>query len=283
MTEPTADACFEGRIQPRYTDLDTWRHVNNSRVYQLHLEARIQYLVSRFGADAWFSDSERLRPKRTITDFREVSWYGSPVEFRLTVHSVDRDQALLRTDLFQNGQQVGSQVCVLGALLDHQWVSLPEVIRKGLEADIRGTAPELPPAVYTNTAQQLASFPLQRELTLRYVDLDADSQRGEAALARFMEQARFGAVNSVDFGEQGLLIAAVDISFFHYRPGWKPVTLSTGCCHTGNTSFQLVGAATSEHGLQAMARSVMVMVDEVENRPVPLTEAVRAQLSDLMV
>lgn len=281
MTDQSPDACFEGSIQPRYTDLDTWRHVNNSRVYQLHLEARIQYLVNRFGADAWFSDSERLRPRRTLTDFRQVSWYGSPIEFRLTVLSVARDQALLRTDLYQNGQQVGVQTCVLGALLNHEWVDLPQPVHDALRADQRGPAPDLPDAAYTGVAGRLADFPLQRELTLRYADLDADSQRGEAALARFMEQARFGAVNSVDFGEQGILIASVDITFLHYRPGWQPLALSTACSHIGNTSFQLVGAAASEHGLQAIARSVMVMVDEVENRPVPLTDAVRQQLADL--
>lgn len=283
MTNSNNDACFTGSIQPRYTDLDTWRHVNNSRVYQLHLEARVQYLVSRFGPDAWFSDAERLRPLRTITDFRQVSWYGSPIEFCLTMYSVEADRCTLRTDLYQNGQHVGAQTCVLGALLDHQWVALPDAIRTGLQADVGDAPLELAAASYSDTADRLQTFPLQKELTMRYADLDADSQRGEAALARFMEQARFGAVNRVDFGGQGILIASVDITFFHYRAGWKPMSLATGCSHAGNTSFHLVGGAISEHGLQAIARSVMVMVDEVENRPAPLTDAVREQLSSLAI
>lgn len=283
MTNSTTDACFTGAIQPRYTDLDTWRHVNNSRVYQLHLEARIQYLVSRFGPDAWFSDAERLRPLRTITDFRQVSWYGSPIEFCLNVYSVGADRCIMRTDLYQNGQHVGTQTCVLGAQLDYQWVDLPEGIRSGLQADVDGAPLELPEPGYLEVAANLQSFPLQKELTLRYADLDADSQRSEASLARFMEQARFGAVSRVDFGGQGILIASVDISFIHYRPDGKPLTLAAGCSHTGNTSFQLVGGATGEHGLQAIARSVMVMVDEVENRPVALTDAVREQLSGLAI
>lgn len=279
----SSDRRFTGSIQPRYTDLDTWRHVNNSRVYQLHLEARIQYLVDRFGPDAWYSDAERLRPLRTITHFRQVTWFGAPIEYTLDVLACSDDHCHMRTELFQNGEHVGTQECLLGAFLNYEQVPLPEAVSRRIREDVQGEAEPLPPASYLDNSKALEAFPLQRELTVRYADLDADIQRGEAALARFMEQARFGAINTVDFGGLGILIASLDITFLHYRPGKKPVSLMAGCNHTGNSSFHLVGGAISEHGLQAVARSVMVMVDQKTSRPTPLTDAIREQLAIIAI
>ena len=67
---------------------------------------------------------------------------------------------------------------------------------------------------------------MRQQLSARYADLDADSQRSEAALARYMEQARFGAIRGMDLGGLGILIAAADISFLHYRPALRPVNMA---------------------------------------------------------
>jgi len=99
--EPQSGAVFRGTLTPRYTDQDTWRHVNNSRACQLHIEARMQAWVHRFGPAAWFSDAERLRPLRAITQFREMSFYGSDIHFIVTVMGVDRDRVQMRTDAYR--------------------------------------------------------------------------------------------------------------------------------------------------------------------------------------
>ncbi|MFL1482489.1 thioesterase family protein [Marinobacter sp. LN3S78] len=280
-TDTQPGAVFRGTLTPRYTDQDTWRHVNNSRAYQLHIEARMQALVHRFGPDAWFSDAERLRPLRAITQFREMSFYGNDIGFEVEVLGCDRDTVQLRTQLHQNDQLVGIQDVWLGAFLNHERVALPDDLFSGFRSGVDAAPAALPDEGYSQYADDFSRFPVQRELTPRYADLDADSQRSEAAIARYMEQARFGTLREVDLGGKGLLIAALDVTFGHYRPSSTPVNLVTGVSHIGNTSFHLTGGAESRHGVHAIANSVMVIVDLSTNRPTPITDEIRQQLERL--
>lgn len=278
---PTNTAAFECAITPRYTDLDTWRHVNNSRIYQLHQEARMLAHIDRFGTDAWFSDAVRLRPLRSITQYQQVTWYGSDVKARVQILGCARDSYRIRSELSQNGQLVGTQECLMAAFLEDQRVDLPEELRASLHSAATASTAPLPAADYLELARATAQWPMRQQLSCRYADLDADSQRSEAALARYMEQARFGAIRGLDLGGLGILIAAADISFEHYRAGWQPVELGSGISRMGNTSFVFTGAATSEHGLQAVANSVMVVIDQASGRPAPLTDTIREQLHTL--
>lgn len=279
--EPRPDAVFRGAITTRYTDQDTWRHVNNSRAYQLHIEARMQALVHRFGPDAWFSDAERLRPLRAITQFCAMSFYGSDIQFVVTVAGVDYERIQMRTELYQDDHLVGIQDVWLGAFLDHEQVSLPVEIYRGFRVDVNVDPAAMPDEDYSQYTADFSRFPVQRELTPRYADMDADSQRSETAIARFMEQARFGTLQSVEMGGLSLLIAALDITYIHYRPSWTPVKLVTGVSHVGNTSFRLTSGAQSRHGVHAISNSVMVVVNLETNRPAPITDNIREQLEKL--
>lgn len=281
--EKPSGAVVNGTLTPRYTDQDTWRHVNNSRAYQLHIEARIQSLVQRFGANAWFSDAERLRPLRSITQFREMSFYGSDIQFVVTLSGADENMVQMRTELHQNGHLVGTQDVWLGAFLDHERVALPSHMVESFRSDVDAAPDALPDEQYSHYANDFSGFPIHRELTPRYADFDADSQQSEASLALYMEQSRFGTLREVDMGTHGLLIAALDITYRHYRPCSTPVELVTGVSHIGNTSFRLSGGAKNRHGVQAIANSVMVVVNLETNRPAPLTDDIRLQLETLRI
>ncbi|KKN93044.1 hypothetical protein LCGC14_0201330 [marine sediment metagenome] len=274
---------FRCVITPRYTDLDTWRHVNNSRIYQLHQEARLQAHLDRFGPDSWFSDGVRLRPLRTITDYRLVTWYGSNVEAQVQVLACATDSYRVRSELYQNGDHVGTQECVMGAFEQGQRVDVPADIRSSLAAAVNGECDQLPAPDYRNHLTGARDFAVIQQLTPRYADMDADSQRSEAALARYMEQARFGAIRHLDLGGLGILIASADISYEHYRPGWEPVTLAAGISRIGNSSFVFTGCALGDDGVQASANSVMVVIDRATDRPTPLPDAVREQLAGLRI
>jgi acyl-CoA thioesterase FadM len=274
---------FQCTLTPRFTDLDTWRHVNNSRIYQLHQEARMQAHLDLHGPDAWFSDDVRLRPIRSITDFRRVTWYGSDVKAQVQVLACTNDSYRVRSELFQNGEHVGTQQAVMGAFAKGQRVDLPQVIRERLDNIATGNSEPLKPADYIDSIKTITDFPVTQQLTPRYADLDADSQRSEAALARYMEQARFGAIRHLDLGGLGILIASMDVSYLHFRAGWEPVGLRAGISRVGNSSFVFTGCATSEHGLQAVANSVMVVIDQASSRPAPMPDALREQLQTLKI
>ena len=275
----TAASAFECVITPRYTDLDTWRHVNNSRIYQLHLEARLQAHLAIFGPDAWFSDSARMRPVRSITNYRQVTWFGSDVTARVSVLGCDADSYRVRSELFQNDLLVGTQDCIIGAFERGRRCPMPSSILEGIRQKVAvETRDPLAAADYRRLFEHTGNLPVQQELTMRYGELDADSQRSEAALARYMEQARFGGIRRLDMGGLGILIASADISFEHYVPGWQPVELASGISRIGNSSFVVSGCARFKGELQACANSVMVVIDPKTNRPVPITAELREQL-----
>lgn len=269
---------FQGMLTPRFTDIDTWRHINNSRVYQLHIEARTQALVHRFGSDAWFSNTERLRPLRTITQFQKMSFYGSNINFTVEVISADRLSVLIRTELYQKNILVGSQDCLLGAFLDHKQVSLPEYVYHSFRNDVNAEPHFLWEAAYEGYANDLMQFSAEEKLTPRYADLDADNQRSEAAICRYNEQARFGTMYNIDLHHHGMLIAALDMSFGHYKQSREPVSLFCGVSSLGRSSFHLVGVAKSMHGVHAISSSVMILVDLQTNRPLPIPDNIREQL-----
>lgn len=277
------DFLFQCTLSPRYTDLDTWRHVNNTRLYHFHQEARLRAHLELFGPDAWFSDQVRLRPLRSVTNYQQVTWYGSDVQAEVSVLSCDAEQYRVRSELFQNGQRVGVQDCVMGALAQGQWVELPDYIRTGLLPAVSGEVAALPDDSFRQQLAHAHNFAVRQQVTPRYADLDADSQRSEAALARYMEQARFGAIRSLDLQGLGVLVASTDICFDNYQPGWHAVELAAGINRIGNSSFCFTGCALHKDQVQAAANSVMVLIDPANNRPIALPPAVREQLEALRV
>lgn len=276
---------FTCRITPRYTDLDTWRHVNNTRLYELHLEARLLAHLQQFGADAWFSDGVRLRPVRAITSYRQVTWFGSDVEARVQVIAVQEDGYRVFSELFQDGQSVGTQDCLMGAFERGRPVAMPAGIRAVLEDWLspREDLAPMPEADYRNSFGHVPMLAVHQQITARYGDLDADSQRSEAALARYMEQARFGGIRQLDMGGLGILIAQADISFANYLPGWQPLELASGISRIGNSSFVFDGCALHKGELQACAKSVMVVIDPATNRPAPIPATLREQLERWLI
>lgn len=277
---PASERVFSCRITPRYTDLDTWRHVNNTRIYEMHLEARLLAQLQQFGQDAWFSDGIRLRPVRAITSYRQVTWFGSDVEAQVRVVSADDASYRVLSELYQDGQLVGTQDCLMGAFERGRPAPMPgsvlATLRDWLEppADLA----DMPPAHYRDHFGHVPMLAVHQQITSRYGDLDADSQRSEAALARYMEQARFGGIRQLDMGGLGILIAQADISFANYLPGWQPLELASGISHIGNSSFVFDGCALHKGELQACAKSVMVVIDPASNRPAPIPPGLREQL-----
>jgi acyl-CoA thioesterase FadM len=282
-TVAAAEPSFQFRIAPRFTDLDTWRHVNNSAIYQFHIEARMQAYLDRFGGDAWYSDTVWLRPVRTMTHYQRVTHYGADVECHVRLLAKATDSYRVRTELFQHGHQVGVQECVMGAFDHRGRQPLPAAMLAGLGAPQSGALEPEPPSPVADAPETLDGYPIHRSLTARYADLDVDQLRAERASARYMEQARFGTIGKLDFGGLGILIAALDMSFHDHRPAVGAVTLATGVSRVGNSSFNVMTTAMSELGVHTTADSVMVMIDQSSGRPTPIPDSLRAQLREMMV
>ena len=279
----SAGQLFETLITPRFTDLDTWRHINNTRLYHIHQEARMRTQMELFGRDAWFSDDVRLRPLRCLTDYRLVSWYDSDLLARVQILDCDSQGFRVISRLYQNDELVGEQQCLMAAFEQHHRVPLPQQTLERLQGVALGAADPLPGDAYRKLFSHPGGFPVHQQLTPRYGDMDVDSQRSEAALARWMEQARFGGIRQLEMGGLGVLVAATDMSYEHYRPGFHPVELVSGISRIGNSSFIFTGGCLDKGELQASANTVMVVIDPATDRPVPIPPALREQLQAWLI
>ncbi|MFA5679305.1 MAG: thioesterase family protein [Pseudomonas sp.] len=274
---------FSCTLSPRYTDLDSWRHVNNSRIYQLHQEARMRAHIQQFGENAWFSDSVRLRPLRTHTQYLKESWYGKDMQAQVKIIECGRDSFRVLSELYQNEQLVGTQQAIMGAFEQGQRVALPAHMQEHLQAIATHDLAAPDAASYCEQLQHAHNFPVRQQLTPRFSDVDADSQRSEAALGRYMEQARFGGIRLLDFEGTRVMVAAVDISFTDFHMGWTPLELASGISRIGNSSFHFTGCALHKGDVQVAASSVMVVIDPAIGRPTSLPRGLREQLEAWLI
>ena len=283
MTTTHNESIFSCTLSPRYTDLDNWRHVNNSRIYHLHQEARMRAQISYFGQDSWFSDDVLLRPLRTNTQFRQETWYGQDIEAQVRLRHVDADQYHLYSELYQGERLVGTQEAIMSAIYKGQRLALPESILQPLQALTPTATIELPDTQYMEQLHHAHNFPVRQQLSPRFADTDPDSRRSEASLARYMEQARFGGIRQLDFEGLRVMVAAVDISFNDFHMSWTPVELASGISRIGNSSFHFTGCALHKGEVQAAASSVMVVVDPATSRPAPISPRLREQLEAWLI
>lgn len=271
-------------IAPRFTDVDTLRHMNNSALHGLHQEARHRFLAERIGDAYWrAARGPRLRATRSSTDFLLQAHYPQPIEAAVAVGALDEQHLVLATALFQDGQCVGLQTTQLQALERSGPIQLPPAWRQAL-----------PPAVHAldlgaaaGAAPRLPTFPLRSGLDSRYADLDATGRTSELALMRAAENGRSGllraAFEAVAQGDGrtglGTLVARADLHVLHALPPPPRWTLATGVTHLGRSSAVLRMAFFDADGrCHAWADCVQVFVDRAAGTPVPMPDAAREVL-----
>lgn len=283
------DRTFE--IQPRYSDVDTLRHLNNSALHGLHQEARLRFLTDRIGNDFWRARSPRLLAQRVATDFLLESQYPQALQAAVRVTSIEAGRLALATALFQGGRCVGLQSAQLVASERGQPCSLMPAWQQALAAR------SLPaPAADTRWAAAatpvLEVFPQRRELDSRYADLDATGRVSELALMRCAEQGRSGLLRAAfatlgadaDRAWLGLLVARVDLHLLHHQPMPARWQLGAGVTHLGRSSTVLrVAFFDATPRCTAYADCVLVFVDRQAGKPVAMPEPVRALLDQQRV
>lgn len=269
----------------QYSNLDTIRHANNVAVHGLHLEARIRHQLSVLGAERLFSDAELLRPKRTVTHFLRETHYPHDVVCAARLVAVTPEAYRLVTGLFQQGQCVGVQDCLMGAWHDDRWVALPEPVYAALQAQRSNDPvpidawPESPPAHVP-----MSGYPVTADISGRYADLDPDTVIGELALSRYIEQSRAGSLRPIRSDPAlGMLVAAVDLSYHHWQRGMADVQVACGIDRIGNSSFTLAGVAAAAEQRLVTARSTMVLIDMAKRRPTPIGDTLREAMTPLLI
>lgn len=133
-------------LEPRYTDVDTLRHLNNSALHGLHQEARTRFLGERIGHDFWRGRGTRLQPARASTDFLAESHYPQPLQAAVRVTALDDHQITLATALFQDGRCTGLQSTQPLARPKGQRSPVPAAWQQALDAPVPAPAADAPTA-----------------------------------------------------------------------------------------------------------------------------------------
>jgi len=272
-------------LEPRYTDVDTLRHLNNSALHGLHQEARMRFLGERIGHDFWRGRGTRLQPARASTDFLAESHYPQPLQAAVRVTALDDHQITLATALFQDGRCTGLQSTQLLALLKGQRSPVPAAWQQALDAPVPAPAADAPTA--EPVLPQLAQFPVLRHTDSRYGDMEASGRTSELALMRYAEQARSGLLRAVfetlaideERGQVGTLVARVDLHVHRHVPPPLRWQLGAGITHIGRTSVVLRCAYFDDEArCLAHADCVQVFVRRDVGGTVPLPDPVRTLL-----
>ena len=281
-------------IEPRWADVDTLRHLNNSALHGLHQEARVRFLAAHIGHGFWRDRGPRLLAQRVGTDFLLESQYPQPLQAGVRVVALDEQHLALASALFQDGRCVGLQTAQLVAAQRGQPQPMPQDWLQALQAPL---PPPLADSRWAAPAQPvLAAFAHRRELDPRYADLDATGRVSETAWMRCAEQGRSALLRAafaqldvnVERTWQNLLVARVDLHVLQHGPAPARWQLGAGVTHLGRSSAVLRvaffdGGPSNRAACHAYADCVLVFADRDAGKPVAMPDAVRTLLDGLRV
>ena len=277
-------------IAPRFSDVDTLRHLNNSALQGLHAEARMRFLSERIGDAFWRERGPRLLPQRVMTDFLLESQYPQTLQAAVRVTALEAQQLVLGSALFQDGRCVGLQSTELCSVQRGQPQPLPAAWQAALDAPV--PAPASDTRWSAPTQPLLAEFPQQRSMDTRYADLDATGRVSEGALMRCAEQGRSGLLREAftalgDEAERawlGMLVARVDLHVLQQTPAPARWQLGAGVTHLGRSSMVMrVAFFKDDAACAAYADCVLVFVNRERGVPVAMPELIRTLLDQRRV
>lgn len=281
---------LHGELQPRYTDVDVWQHLNNTALISLQAEACQRWLREVFGPTVWRDAAPVLAKRASATDFLAEAHYPEALATGVRLVGADAHGFRLASALFQHGHCVGLQETVFAAWQDVAVVPLPAAVTAALAAAdaaqaplAEAVAPALPPAP---AAPRLADFPWQAEVMARFADSDARGVTSDTSLARATEQTRAQFLGGLLGAERmeaatGFMVAHVELHWL--QRGRPPAQWRVGCGVTrlGERSLAVRGALFDGTTCVAVGDTVMAAIDRASRRSAALPEAVRTRLAPM--
>ncbi len=277
---------LSGEMPTRYTDMDVWKHLNNSALINLHGEAVHHALHTLFGPQAWRDGEPVVGYLGSTTDFIAQAYYPDPLSWGARVVGIDERGLRIATALFQHGRCVSIHEALLTgwadgsplALAPDQLVALRAAQIEGAEALPDGYRLQLDKA-----APPLGYFRWQRPIALRYGDSDARHLPSDAWLGRCAEQMRIEFLTGIR-GESrrprrsGMMIAHASLRWHRRDVPAAQWQMGCGIARLGERSVVVRGALFQDDACLAECDSVMVFIDPGTHRPESLDGAARSAL-----
>ncbi|MEO0393037.1 MAG: thioesterase family protein [Pseudomonadota bacterium] len=133
----------------------------------------------------------------------------------------------------------------------------------------------------------LAAFPGQETVTMRYGDTDRQGHINNAVFVTLLEAGRV----SLLYHEQDPLspagtqfvLANLNLDYLRELDWRSPVQVGTGVLKLGNSSVHFAQMLVQNGEVAARARTVTVLMDDNTRRSTPLPSASRTKLEALML
>jgi acyl-CoA thioester hydrolase len=286
-----------GTLQPRFTDVDLWQHLNNVAQIGLHGELLQQWLQAHLGPDPWRRSAPKLLLQANATDFLAEAHYPAPLATGTRLLGCDSHRLTLATALFQHGHCTGLHQATLGAFDGDAAVPLPADWQAALQAaaalqpplpghaagDGRpDTLPDLPRPPHPDL------WPWQITLPTRFADADGQGLTSDFCLARCAEQARVQFLTRV-FGNDrrsqaaGFMVAHVALRWHRRTPPPVAWQVGIGVSKIGERSLAVASALFDGASCLATTSSVMVVIDHASRRPAALSAESRDLLAPYLM
>ena len=276
---------LRGELQPRYTDVDVWQHMNNTALISLQGEAVQHALRSVLGAQAWRASQPLVACRRNATDFLAEAHYPEPVAWGARVLGVDAEGLRIACALFQHERCVGLHESVFGTWHEGRARGLDAatlgVLRSAPVADTDLQAPDAA-APAGEAPPGLEQLPWRTAIATRFGDSDARRLASDTFLARCAEQVRVEFLGQT-FGGQprrmgSMMVAHVSLRWHRRAAPGKRWEAGCGITRVSERSLSAKSAFYEDGECVAESDSVMVAIDPESRRSATLSEAARALL-----
>ena len=122
----------------------------------------------------------------------------------------------------------------------------------------------------------MEGFPFVRRERVRFRDCDAMGHVNNAVYSTFLEEARIEVLD----GLEDFILARVEIDFRSELRAGEEIEIGTRCSRIGTKSLDLEHEIRAGGRLAAQAKSVLVGYDYALGVSVPLSEELKARLSE---
>jgi len=122
----------------------------------------------------------------------------------------------------------------------------------------------------------VAGFPHVRRERVRFRDCDAMGHVNNAVFSTYLEEARIDVLG----GLRDFILARVEIDFRSELHAGEEIEVGTRAGHLGTKSFELEHEIRTDGRVVAEAKSVLVAYDYDRAESVPMSDDMRARLSE---
>ena len=131
-----------------------------------------------------------------------------------------------------------------------------------------------------DSTPRLEDFPYRLSDNVRFADLDPNQHVNNAVYASYFETGRVTLVKDRSYGLMpeglGWMLVQLDIHFRAELRWPGQIDLGLGVAKFGRTSVAFDQVVFAEGKCVASARATTVLISEATRKPVPLTEAIKA-------